>query len=60
MDKHYNFVQKLVGNKFKDSYGLKSTLILHKSTRVPMTCKRTSYRDFSLQNKSLDHCFHNP
>jgi len=35
-----NFVQKLVSNKFKDVYGLKSTLTLHKSTRVPMACKK--------------------
>ena len=33
-----NFVQKMVGSKFKDVYGLKSTLTLHKSTRVPVNC----------------------
>ena len=38
MDKHMNFVQKMVGSKFKDVYGLKSTLTLHKSTRIPMSC----------------------
>ena len=40
MDKHMNFVQKLVGDKFKDVYGLKSTLTLHKPTKVPMRCTK--------------------
>jgi len=35
-----NFAQRLVGKKFKDVYGLKSTLTLHKSTRIPMSCKK--------------------
>ena len=33
-----NFVQKMVGSKFKDVCGLKSTLTLHKSIRVPVNC----------------------
>ena len=48
-DKHINFVQKVVGSNFKDVYGLKSTLTLHKSTRVPMSC----VKNFLLQ---IMHC----
>lgn len=35
MDKHINFAQKLVDDKYKNIYGLKLTLTLHKSTKVP-------------------------
>ena len=40
MDKHMNFVQEMVGSKFKDVYGLKSTLTPHKSTRVLVYCMK--------------------
>ena len=39
-DKHVNFIQKLVGNKYKDVYGLKSTLTVHKSSKVPVKCTK--------------------
>ena len=39
-DKHINFVQKLVGYKFKNIHGLQLTLILHKATKVPAKCAK--------------------
>ena len=46
-DKHINFVQKLVGSKFKNIYGLQSTLTLHKTTRVPVKCAKVFYKLFT-------------
>ena len=39
-DKHINFTQKLMNNKYKNVYGLKLTLTLHKSTKFPVRCTK--------------------
>ena len=40
-DKQINFVQKLVGSKFKNIYGLQSTMTLHKTTKVLVKCAKS-------------------
>ena len=39
-DKHMNLAQNLVSSKYKNVYGLESTLTLHKAKRIPARCAK--------------------
>lgn len=39
-DKHMNFAQNLVGSKYKNVYGLQSTLTLRKAKRISARCAK--------------------